>query len=115
MMATQDVIARSATTTERPSIREIGEVAKLIDTSSASAARPARWRVRNGTTCATRSAPATDLRQPDRPHRRILTVMKFAEYENPGSGNLEWLIRKDGCMHCADPGCLKACPAPGRS
>ena len=23
------------------------------------------------------------------------------------------LIRKDGCMHCADPGCLKACPAPG--
>ncbi len=28
-------------------------------------------------------------------------------------GNLEWLIRKDGCMHCADPGCLKACPAPG--
>ncbi|HCA63309.1 MAG TPA: hypothetical protein DEP73_04090, partial [Pseudomonas sp.] len=32
-MATQDVIARSATTTERPSIREIGEVAKLIDTS----------------------------------------------------------------------------------
>jgi hypothetical protein len=27
--------------------------------------------------------------------------------------NLEWLIRKDGCMHCEDPGCLKACPAPG--
>jgi len=24
-----------------------------------------------------------------------------------------WLLRKDGCMHCADPGCLKACPAPG--
>ncbi len=29
------------------------------------------------------------------------------------TGKLEWLIRKDGCMHCADPGCLKACPAPG--
>ena len=28
-------------------------------------------------------------------------------------GRLEWLIRKDGCMHCADPGCLKACPSPG--
>ena len=39
--------------------------------------------------------------------------MRFAECENPKTGNLEWLIRKDGCMHCADPGCLKACPSPG--
>jgi formate dehydrogenase iron-sulfur subunit len=37
--------------------------------------------------------------------------MKFFEVEP--DGKLEWLIRKDGCMHCADPGCLKACPAPG--
>jgi formate dehydrogenase iron-sulfur subunit len=40
------------------------------------------------------------------------TLMKFAEHETP-KGDLEWLIRKDGCMHCADPGCLKACPSPG--
>jgi formate dehydrogenase iron-sulfur subunit len=39
--------------------------------------------------------------------------MRFTEWDNPDTGNLEWLIRKDGCMHCADPGCLKACPAPG--
>ena len=38
--------------------------------------------------------------------------MKFFEVE-PEKGNLEWLIRKDGCMHCEDPGCLKACPSPG--
>jgi len=42
-----------------------------------------------------------------------LTVMRFTEWENPETNNLEWLIRKDGCMHCADPGCLKACPSPG--
>jgi formate dehydrogenase iron-sulfur subunit len=43
----------------------------------------------------------------------MFTLMRFSEYENPETGNLEWLIRKDGCMHCEDPGCLKACPAPG--
>ena len=40
------------------------------------------------------------------------TVMRFAEYENP-NGSFEWLIRKDGCMHCEDPGCLKAALARG--
>ena len=39
--------------------------------------------------------------------------MRFSEVREPEAGDLEWLIRKDGCMHCADPGCLKACPAPG--
>ena len=27
--------------------------------------------------------------------------------------SMAWLMRKDQCMHCEDPGCLKACPAPG--
>mgnify|MGYP002716457446 CR=1 FL=1 len=114
MMATQDVIARSATTTERPSIREIGEVAKLIDTSKCIGCKACQvacseWndlRDEVGTSHGTYDNPI-DLTA------ESWTVMKFAEYENPGSGNLEWLIRKDGCMHCADPGCLKACPAPG--
>lgn len=39
------------------------------------------------------------------------TVMRYSEVEE--HGRLEWLIRKDGCMHCDDPGCLKACPSPG--
>jgi len=28
-------------------------------------------------------------------------------------GTLMWLMRKDQCMHCAEPGCLEACPADG--
>jgi formate dehydrogenase iron-sulfur subunit len=43
----------------------------------------------------------------------MFTLMRFEEWENPDTSELEWLIRKDGCMHCVDPGCLKACPAPG--
>jgi formate dehydrogenase beta subunit len=39
-------------------------------------------------------------------------LIKFREEELPGGG-LAWLMRKDQCMHCADPGCLRACPAPG--
>ena len=52
----------------------------------------------------------------DNPHDltpNSFTLMRFTEWDNPETGNLEWLIRKDGCMHCEDPGCLKACPAPG--
>ena len=37
--------------------------------------------------------------------------MRFTERKE--DGRLEWLIRKDGCMHCQEPGCLEACPAPG--
>ena len=52
----------------------------------------------------------------DNPHdltAATYTLMRFTEWVNPETDDLEWLIRKDGCMHCEDPGCLKACPAPG--
>ena len=39
-------------------------------------------------------------------------LIRFSERETPGGG-LAWLMRKDQCMHCEEPGCLEACPAPG--
>jgi formate dehydrogenase iron-sulfur subunit len=39
-------------------------------------------------------------------------LIKFNEHQ-PENGNMMWLMRKDQCMHCADPGCLRACPADG--
>lgn len=38
-------------------------------------------------------------------------LMLFNEVEINGS--VQWLIRKDSCLHCEEPGCLLACPAPG--
>jgi formate dehydrogenase iron-sulfur subunit len=38
-------------------------------------------------------------------------LIRFDEREV--GGGLAWLMRKDQCMHCEDPGCLAACPAPG--
>ncbi len=43
-------------------------------------------------------------------------LIRFREHvENlpDGSEKLHWLMAKDQCMHCNDPGCLIACPAPG--
>src|SRR5579864_1220423 len=39
-------------------------------------------------------------------------LIKFNEHTRE-DGTLQWLMRKDQCMHCADPGCLRACPADG--
>ena len=38
-------------------------------------------------------------------------LMRFNEVEV--GGDLAWFIKKDACLHCAEPGCLFACPAPG--
>ncbi|HXH37786.1 MAG TPA: 4Fe-4S dicluster domain-containing protein, partial [Thermoanaerobaculia bacterium] len=38
-------------------------------------------------------------------------LIKFNETQV--DGEFAWLMRKDQCMHCAEPGCLAACPAPG--
>ena len=39
-------------------------------------------------------------------------LIKFNE-DVDAAGNIQWLMRKDQCMHCEEPGCLIACPADG--
>ena len=108
-----DIRQRSASTEQPPAIRSHMEVAKLIDVSKCIGCKA----------CQAACEEWNDLRDDiginvgvyDNPHDltpKSWTLMRFAEYENE-AGNLEWLIRKDGCMHCTDPGCLKACPSPG--
>ena len=111
-----DIQRVSATTSPAPQARSphSGDVAKLIDVSKCIGCKACQtacmeWndlRQEPGTTHGTYDNP-TDLTP------NAWTVMRFTEYDNEATGNLEWLIRKDGCMHCEDPGCLKACPSPG--
>ena len=107
-----DIARRSATTTPAPGVRQTTEVAKLIDVSTCIGCKACQvacmeWndiRDEVGSCKGVYDNPA-DLTA------KSWTVMRYAEVEE--KGKLEWLIRKDGCMHCADPGCLKAGPAPG--
>jgi formate dehydrogenase iron-sulfur subunit len=112
-MQSLDIRRYSATTTTSPSVRESVEVAKLIDISRCIGCKA----------CQAACLEWNDLREEVGVNVGVLdnppdltenswTVMRFSEVEEP-DGHLEWLIRKDGCMHCEDPGCLKACPAPG--
>ena len=112
-MAIQDIIARSATTTVPPSVRNLEEVAKLIDTTKCIGCKACQVACSEWNEL--RDDVGHNLGTYDNPHdlsAETWTLMRFTEHENT-AGNLEWLIRKDGCMHCADPGCLKACPSPG--
>jgi formate dehydrogenase iron-sulfur subunit len=113
-LQSQDFARISATTFRPPDVRHDFEVAKLIDVSKCIGCKA----------CQAACLEWNNLREEvginrgvyDNPHdltENSWTLMRFTEWENPESGNLEWLIRKDGCMHCADPGCLKACPSPG--
>ena len=110
-----DIKRVSATTTVPPTARHpaSGEVAKLIDVSKCIGCKA----------CQTACMEWNDVRDEigvnagvyDNPldlTPKSWTVMRFSEVES-NDGNLEWLIRKDGCMHCEEPGCLKACPSPG--
>ncbi len=107
-----DIKQRSATTTPSTQVRETMEIAKLIDVTTCIGCKA----------CQVACSEWNDIRAEvgenigvyDNPvdlDAKAWTVMRFSETEE--KGKLEWLIRKDGCMHCADPGCLKACPAPG--
>ena len=109
-----DIKARSASTFTPPSARKTLEVAKLIDVSRCIGCKA----------CQAACMEWNDLRDPSRPQRGVLhnppdltdqswnadAVLRGADPKAASSGSFSRI----GCMHCADPGCLKACPAPGR-
>ena len=109
-----DVVRISATRKPAEPERQLTKVAKLIDVSKCIGCKACQ------SACIEWNDTHPTMEQNvgvyDNPHdltAEMYTLMRFTEYENPETNQLEWLIRKDGCMHCEDPGCLKACPSPG--
>jgi formate dehydrogenase iron-sulfur subunit len=109
-----DMIKRSASGDLPPPARRLTEVAKLIDVSKCIGCKACQsacieWNDTNPTV----EENVGVYMNPHDLTSDMFTLMRFSEWINPETDNLEWLIRKDGCMHCTDPGCLKACPSPG--
>lgn len=112
---TQDIIKASATSslTNPPHARDHKfEVAKLIDVTTCIGCKACQVACSEWNDIRTVPQDCTGVY--DNPHdldAKQWTVMRFNEVEE--NDRLQWLIRKDGCMHCTEPGCLRACPSPG--
>ena len=119
-------IRRSSASTlgSKTGIRELPTVSKYIDTTTCIGCKA----------CEAACVEWNDLRRVDAEptgtyqtlptlHADYWNLIRFAEREgvghDPGAAggdapfDFQWLMRKDQCMHCEDPGCLAACPAPG--
>jgi formate dehydrogenase beta subunit len=101
----------SAATGTSPGIRQAETVAKLIDTTTCIGCKACEVACQQWNDLAPEitvqfgSYQTLPELQP-----QFWNLIRFNETEINGS--LAWLMRKDQCMHCADPGCLAACPAP---
>jgi formate dehydrogenase beta subunit len=87
-------------------------LAKLIDTSTcigckACEAACQEW---NDHGFALSDFDGTYQTRPDLAHD-FWNLILFHEVDR--DGGLAWHMAKYQCMHCRDPGCLRACPAPG--
>jgi len=110
---TLELVRISASTSPAPGIRQTPAVVKYIDTTSCIGCKACEVACQQWNDL----APETTVQFGTYQTLPGLTpnfwnLIRFQEHED-NQGNLSWLMRKDQCMHCGDPGCLKACPAPG--
>ena len=102
----------SATPTPPTSLRRSPEFAKLVDMSRCIGCKGCEVACKEWNELGVE--PTTNFGS-YQSHRDLSPdtwlLMRFNEIEV--DGDLQWLIKKDACHHCEDPGCLSACPAPG--
>jgi len=112
MPSTLELLRVSATTSPAPGVRVLPTITKLIDTSTCIGCKACEvacqeW---NDLPPETTVQMGTYQTLPDLTPN-FWNLIKFKEHED--QAGMHWLMRKDQCMHCAEPGCLVACPAPG--
>ena len=111
MAATLDII-RSSASPPAAGIRTQPTIAKLIDTSTCIGCKACEvacqeW---NDLPPEATTQSGTYQTMPDMTSN-FWNLIRFSEHDS--DTGFHWLMRKDQCMHCSEPGCLIACPAPG--
>jgi formate dehydrogenase iron-sulfur subunit len=112
MGATLEIVRISASTPPAPGVRMQPIVTKLIDTTTCIGCKACE------VACQEWNDLPPEATTQDGTYQTLPSMtsnfwnlIRFNEYDD--DGGLRWLMRKDQCMHCAEPGCLIACPAPG--
>jgi formate dehydrogenase iron-sulfur subunit len=107
-----ELLRVSASSAPAPGVREEPTVVKLIDTSTCIGCKACEVACQEWNDLPPESTGQTGTYQTlPETTANFWNLIKFNEHEEEGA--LHWLMRKDQCMHCAEPGCLIACPAPG--
>jgi formate dehydrogenase iron-sulfur subunit len=106
-----EIVRVSATTPPAPGVRRQPIVTKLIDTSTCIGCKACEVACQEWNDLPPEPGGETGTYQtmPDLT-AQFWNLIRFNEHED--ETGLHWLMRKDQCMHCAEPGCLVACPAP---
>jgi formate dehydrogenase iron-sulfur subunit len=111
-MSPLDVVRVSGSSSPAPGVRVTPQVVKLVDTSTCIGCKACEVACQEWNDLPPEPTVNTGTYQtlPDTT-ARFWNLIKFGEHES--ERGFHWLMRKDQCMHCAEPGCLVACPAPG--
>ena len=123
MPSNMEIKRISASPSPATGVREAPQVVKLIDTTTCIGCKACEvacqeWNDLLGIDEMVEPVKAqlgTYQTQPDLSANfwNLIRFNEHVERQADGTETIHWLMAKDQCMHCADPGCLKACPSPG--
>jgi formate dehydrogenase iron-sulfur subunit len=107
-----ELLRVSASSSPAPGVRMLPVVTKLVDTSTCIGCKACEVACQEWNDLPPEATTQTGTYQTSPELTSSLwNLIRFREHEEEGV--LKWLMRKDQCMHCTEPGCLVACPAPG--